>query len=421
MCAPLISMPSVGASWEIAEESADDLVSSFKSTGKVTQIMQYVLEEKCDLLRKKKANTWEVYDPILIGGDLFSLGYLAFQGTLSLAPTLQGAGSLWATLFCGEIAGLINIGVGCICYKVAKQAWANCAIAKSDEAYALAVRATLDCVCCFLIGAIMIITSLMIKVPAMGVVSAFFAANPWLLPLIFFIATLPLIGELGLRIKAILLSTNLGSKLQLDKLEKLLAEGNWDELERLCSDPAHPLHVEPSIEDVVQLFYEKLKLLKGKKTEEEMVQLYSGNMEQLQIDLGLTKEEIIFQFFSTKMEQLQADMGVIAAIESFALMLDIQNRNPSLAKTHLVAARTKIKEWNRAIFVRMFQQLLYVAGFGVSMQALSPAVDGNLLNGIQNVCLAGANAVPLYMDIFWPFKRNQLIVVPAVESPMALN
>jgi len=346
-------------------------MSSDLGTEEITQVMQGVLTAKNELIEKAKANTLQRYNPILIGGDLFSMGYLAFEGALSLAPHLQAIPSIGlATLVCGEIAGVINLGVGLVCLKEGIQALKN-----GD--YRGGVRLILDFTCCMAIGLIMILNSLSIRVVALGGVGAFFTANPWLLPLIFFIATLPLIGDLGLRIKDIAQEKNLGAKLQMNALEKLLANKDWDGIEKLCQDPNHPLHVESA-----------------SKTKEEMVQC-----------------------LSKKMEELQADMGVTAATETFALMLALQNKDQIAALTHLSLTRKEIGDWNRSIYVRMFQQVLYVGGFGVSMAALSPTANGNLLNGVQNLCLAAANAIPLYMDIFWPFKRNQLIVVPKVGMP----
>ncbi len=343
-------------------------VSSGLKAEEIAQVMQNVLVAKNGLVQKAEANTLQRYNPILIGGDLFSMGYLAFEGVLSLAPHLRAIPSMGiATLICGEIAGLINLGVGFVCLKEGIQALKN-----GD--YRGGTRLILDFTCCMAIGLIMILNSLSIRVAALAGVGAFFTANPWLLPLIFFIAMLPLLCDLSLRIKDIAQGKNWGAKLQLNAVEKLLANKDWDGIAKLCQNPDYPLHVSS-----------------GSKTKEEMA-----------------------QFLSQKMEELQADMGVTAATETFALMLALQKKDKITAQTHLSLARQKIGDWNRAIYVRMFQQVLYVGGFGVSMAALSPNANGNLLNGVQNLCLAAANAIPLYMDTFWPFKRNQLIVVPKV-------
>jgi hypothetical protein len=50
------------------------------------------------------------------------------------------------------------------------------------------------------------------------------------------------------------------------------------------------------------------------------------------------------------------------------------------------------------------------------MAALSPKTNANLLNGSQSLLLMGANVIPLYMDSFWPFKRNTPMVIPKVEE-----
>src|SRR5258708_3162096 len=157
---PISVCPGAGATLEFP-------VPPVTGTEKITQIMQGVLEAKNAMYQEKKGNIWERYNPILIGGDLFSLGYLTFQGALSLVPKLQVG---LATLVCGEIAGVINIGVGLVSLKEGLQALKN-----GDHRGG--VRLLLDFACFMAIGAIMILNSSAIKIIALGSVAAFFAAN----------------------------------------------------------------------------------------------------------------------------------------------------------------------------------------------------------------------------------------------------
>src|SRR5262249_33560070 len=119
---------------------------------------------------------------------------------------------------------------------------------------------------------------------------------------------------------------------------------------------------------------------------------------------------------SVKMEELQAELGVEAAVEVFDLLKLIQEKNTEKALEKILIAKEKIDEWNRSLYVRMFQQILYIVGFIVSMAALGPKVNAGVLNGGANFFLTGANVIPLYMDTFWPFRRNTPMVVPKVEA-----
>jgi len=339
---------------------------------KTAQVMQKVLDAKQAHVKTALDNKWDRYNPVLIGGDIFTVGYLAFQGVQCLKPSVQILPAVGiASFICGEIAGAIFIGVGLVSLKESLQAFRN-----GDKV--LGLRLLLDFFGCVGIGTVMILTSLAIKVGALSAVGAFFAMNPWVLPVLFFIITIPLLSELGYRINNIVQENDLGSKLKLNELKTLLSapEPDWNKIDSLYEGANNPYN---------------LKALDSASDEERA------------------------KLLSEKMEQLQADLGVTAAVEVFTLLLHIKNRKRNEALEQIEAARKKIEEWNWSLYVRMFQQLLFIVSFAVSMVALSPKVDGNLLNGTQNFAMMAANGLPLYMDAFWPFKRNAPIVVPKVE------
>ncbi len=341
-------------------------LAPIEEENKVAEAAQKVLDAKKGHVKTALDNKWERYNPILIGGDFFSVGYLAFQGVQSLVPSVQQIAAIAiAGLVCGVIAGAINVGVGLISLKEAIQAFHN-----GDRV--LGLRLLLDFFCWTSIGVVMILASLAIKVTALAAIGAFFAAHPWVLPVLFFVATIPLLVELGYRIQQVFASKDLGSKLNLNELETLLkaAAPDWEKINRL-----NPFN------------------LKGLEKKSEELQSLSG-----------------------KMEELQADMGVEAAVEVFELLKLIQEKNEIKALEQIKTAKQKIEEWNRSLYLRMFQQILYFVGFIVSMAALAPNVNAGLLNGTQSFFLVGANAIPLYMDGFWPFRRNTPMVVPKVEN-----
>ncbi len=345
-----------------------------ESDSRVAQAMQKVLVAKQAHVKAALDDKWQRYNPVFIGGDLFTFGYLAFQGIQSLKPSLQTIPAIGAaTLACGCVAGVIWIGVGLVSLKEAMQAFRN-----NDKV--LGLRLMLDSICCTAIGVVMVLASLAIKVSALAGIGAFFAANPWFLPVLFFVITIPLLLELSYRLNNIAASKDLASKLKLNELETLLQakELDWKKIDQLYVGTESPFNLNP---------------------------------------LETCGEKQQIQMLSQKMEEFQADMGVDAAVEVFELLKHIEKRNRKEALEHLAIAKKRIKEWNQSLYLRMFQQILYLVGFGISMGTLgAPAKTVNLLNGTQSFFLVGANIIPLYMDTFWPFKRNTPIVVPKVEE-----
>jgi hypothetical protein len=313
----------------------------------ISRLMQEVITAKEQNVEIALKDTGNRFSPSLIGGDLLNTGYFVLLGLQNLIPAVQHVASIgFATLICGEAGGAINIFVAAISARGATQAYRN-------KDYLLAARLACDAICYFPIGVIMILSSLSSKFAALGCIGAVFAANPWLMPLLFMLASLPLCYELGVRVLALIKATDLGSKLQDD----LAAH----------SDPKHPFN---------------LASCKNRN------------------DLG------------AKMEELQADMGVEAGLEVFKLLQMIQNKEPLLAQVE--KAKAKVKEWNHSLYLRVFQQTLFLAGFVVCMAAL--CVQPAVLNATQNFLLAGGNGIAIYMDTAWPFRRNTPMVMPKIED-----
>lgn len=316
-------------------------------------------------------NTWDRYNPILIGGDLFTMGYLVFEGVKACVPATQAMlGVIISTMICGVVAGVINIGVGLICGKEAIQAFKN-----GD--HFLGLRLLLDTIFCIAIGVVMILVSLAAKVAILGGIGAFFAANPWVLPVLFFVITIPLIIEIGCRTSNIWLKKDLASKMHLDEVSELLKQKtvDWDKL----------------------------------------FSLFTNTPFDLKKVIAETDENKALEALSQKMEELQADMGVTAAVASFKLLLQLIEHKQEDALAQMALVKKELSSWNFAQHVRLFQQILYIAAFGGSMAALSPKVNAGAMNATVNFSMAAANAIPLYMDAFWPFKRNTVMVVPKVE------
>ena len=164
-------------------------VAQPKAEQTLSTLMRGVIDEKEKEIKKSSAERATRkragMEALMIGGDLFSMGYLAFQGIQIAKPSLSSIPAFGLTsLICGEIAGAINIGVAFICLKEGLQALKN-----GDQK--LAARLIFDFVAFLVIGMIMILTSLAIKGGLIGAMTAFFATNPWLLPFFSFWYQLP--------------------------------------------------------------------------------------------------------------------------------------------------------------------------------------------------------------------------------------
>ncbi len=321
-------------------------------------LMGSVIEKKSENIQAALNGRVNLSEAVLVGGDLFTMGYLAFQGVQIVKPSLSSISAIAiGTLTCGIVAGVINLGVGLVCIKEAIQAFKN-----GDTK--LGIRLMIDFIDLTLIGTIMILASLATDVAILGGIGAFFAANPWLLPVLFFILAAPVMVEVIYRIKNIQTGQDLASQLQTHNMQQLIRG----------REVKNPFHLEPL----------------------------------LRMD-----EKSALEALSEKLEQFQADMGAVAALETFKLMQKLLKREE--IEEQLALTRKRIAEWNRAQYVRLFQQALYTASFGISMAALMPQLNRPAVHGTIAFSMTAANAVPFYMDAFWPFKRNTPIVVPKVE------
>lgn len=328
--------------------------------------MQRVISRKEEHCQKALSGRWNIGEAVMIGGNVFAIGYLAFQGAQIIKPALAAMPAVGAiSMACGAVGGMINIGVALVCLKEGIQAFRN-----GDNK--LAIRLFIDFVTLLGIGAVMVLASLAARIPALGTLSVFFSTHPWVLPVLFFILSIPIIAELTDRLYHIHSGKSLGAQLLSQNLDALI-HGERDD---------HPLHLQPLIDQADQ------------------------------------NDTPTYALLSRKMEQLQADMGIEAAIATFKLLrLRLLREDTEQAMKEV---KQKIHEWNHAQHVRLLQQMLYTASFGVSLATLNPRINTPTLNAATSLVLAGGNTIPLYMDTFWPFKRNTPIVVPnALEAVTA--
>ncbi len=329
----------------------------------ISSLVRRVIDSKESHINQAKDNKWDRYNPILIGGDLFTMAYLTFQGVTACAHISLPFVAV-ATLVCGVVAGVITVGVAFVSLKESIQAFHN-----GD--FKLGFRLLLDFIGLLGIGAIMILTPLAAKIAALGCLATFFAAYPWVLPLLFFVITIPLLLEIGSRVANIYLEKDLAADLKLEKLFDLLNKDivYWHQISLLYENK-NPFHFE--IEDAKDLI--------------------------------------------ERMEILQSGIGVTAAVEAFKLFESLLEQNREAALLHFQKLHHEISDWNGKQHVRLLQQVLFVFAFILSMAGLFIRPSPTLYGPIENFMMAAANAIPLYMDTFWPFERNTTLVVPKVEE-----
>lgn len=396
---------------------------------RTADIVKQVLTKKEALLEKALSNKWDVYNPILIGGDLFTMGYLGFEVAKSLIPATAGLASFFsfATLFFGEIGGLINLGVALISFKEAAQAFYN-----GD--WKLGTRLALDFICLLAIGSIMILASTALKASALSAIGGLFATNPWLLPLLFFIVTIPLLIEISSREKNILLNQDIASKININKLLQDIEKGLFELPELFKVDEQNKIRLEERLDELKKCL-EKLqdrelkeRLLKkienaSKELLAEKIQINeleewlfenTGTDSSIKAQIKEMKDLGLKLRITKRMEFFQAETGVKVALAAFKVWHAMLENDKEKAKASLNLLKEKVSEWNRKQHVRFTQQILYILGFGLSMGALAPKA-ADLMNNLDTTAMVGANGVALYMDSCWATERNTPIVTPKVE------
>ncbi|MBP9841175.1 MAG: hypothetical protein KBC64_01970 [Simkaniaceae bacterium] len=311
-----------------------------------------------------------------------------------------------STSVCGVIGGVINIGVGLYSLKEAIQALKN-----GDRLGG--IRMAFDAFCITGIGLVMILVSLGKYIPHLHGISSTLTNTSWILPVIFFVITLPLITEIAIRMRKIVTHQDIASKLNLKAIQHAVAQETaaWDEAQ-----------------DQIKWF------LKGTETREEL----SSKMEETQAEMGVSCALKLFKLFEHVQEALlvkaetseiiqglegrispdnqEENQNLLDEIERIKKLRDqellrLKNKTSAL----LPKIEKKVKAWNNAQWVRFAQQIFYIVAFVISMGALCPKAPAAGLNAGTSFGLAAANAIPLYMDTFWPFKRNTPIVVPKVK------
>ncbi len=389
----------------------------------ISNLVQSVLVQKKQIFNTGKKVPFDSDDYTLISGDIFDTGYLLLESAMAAIPSINTLGLSAVSSSFGIVGGLINVGVGIVCLKSAVKAQAN----KDNLA---AKRLFLDGVFMVLIGIVMLLTSissLLAKVGISTAIGAFFATNPWILPVLFLIVTIPVLIEILIRTGKIWTNKDVGSQLHLKNIQQILKADEGPQEGKIKAVFAQMKQVF-NIEDY------RIENITDNDIQEVQKNLKHEEKPQ---DVEKVKQMAQMQKLIAKMEQLQAEIGVQGALKAFgliSLLLKIQNsaqtdstddtKKQALEKQALkkiTALQREISKWNVLQHVRLAQQLLYVVAFPVSLAALAPAAS-HMIEAVENLAMALANGIPLGFDL----KRrsgigNTPIIYPKVELQDLFN
>lgn len=302
-------------------------------------------------------------DFYMVGGDIFNGGYTLFTSVTYFKPSLSNLSWMGLTTsICGEVGGVINVLVG---GKEISDAFMGIANGDSEQWWNV-----IDGFLLILVGITMFLVALSFKVAALGGLAGAIS-QPWVLPLLFFLMTLPYLCKYVKSVNKIHCGEDLGSKLHLNHIQSTAANIDWE------------------------------KQLKDSNLHEIYTSWQAGSL--------------TWDMCSDAIQKLQDDIGVEAAIEVFKLLEKIlQGREEDDIYAQIVIAREKIKEWHNAMHFKLLQQIFFILAGCISAIAFCPKANSGTANGCSSLFLAAPNAQAIFMDIHWPFKRNILTPVERV-------
>ena len=398
----------------------------------------------------QKGRTFD--DWTLILGDIFNMSFLGIETTQAFAPSIGCPALTGISLGLGIVGGAINVIVGGICIKGAIQAFEN-------KDFLLGVRLIIDGLFMAGVGIFMILVSISPYIAGLSGLAAVLAANPWILPTLFLVLTLPIFIEVSYRIGKIWCGVDIGEKLKTKQINEICErEGTPQEKAQAIIDLYRDERVTRTTPKDGGMFnvdyYERI--LRGEYTEQDhydaLRALLIQTLKARKAQRSLTREEstALNQLLSTGFEigpfksvgyknyspenmrflnimknkflpfardfnldeeanrreliiahkllekrgEIQAEAGVKVALDAFELFVNVlrirteEDPEASLARIQELVSnnkgslRKKIRRWNWIQHIRLFQQLLYIAAFPVSLMALK--TQNPTLTGAEN-------------------------------------
>lgn len=382
------------------------------------ELFHCAIAAKQHLMEKALQNKWKVYDPVFIGGDLFTAGSFIFNGIVAAKPALKAVSAIsWLSLIFGVISGFLNILVGSRSLEEAIKAVQN-------KDWLNGVRLSFDCVFMTAIGVVMIFVSLSLF--------AALVTQPWLLAAFFFVIGFeeairaawqnkdwPNVARLLFNFIAM---TTIGFIIGFVSLSLFAALATQPWLLPVLFLIVNIPTIYEVIDRNIPIWRKKdlaSRVLENIAKKEELGSILRELYQKALDKLGrknASKEEAIGEI----MEIFQADMQVKAAIAAFRLLkvlLEKPKQNQPLdAKEALADFKKEVAAWHRHQRLRLLQQLLFILSFAISMIALSVSkVIAKMIEISQDFALAVGNAIPFYLD--WrPFYRNTPLITPNIMT-----
>jgi hypothetical protein len=321
---------------------------------RIASAMQRIVGQEQALAKKAIHDPWKRFPVGVIGGAALNVGQLALTGVSVLAACAAISNILTGI---GLLGGLLNIKEGAIAIHEGLHAW------KSNDKQ-LAAKLFLQGILSFGLGTVMVLLSVARFVALSGVVG-FFAANPYILPVLGFVLAIFLLIDMVNRLSPVIQGKDLGSKLELAGLRSML-ETNTPE----------------------------------KGMEKAMQWVHSNIKECISEDPTKTDQAV-----QTKLNEYKAEIGFTAAMETFQLfemILHKQKKEEILKQVAIV--ENKISQWNKILYYKTFSVLIAAMGSGAAIGGI--ALRSNPVNGADDFLMSAAGVVPLYFDICRPFERD---------------
>ena len=342
---------------------------------KLSKCVQQIFEKKEELVTQSLANKKRRFHPLTgscsvqVLHDAFNTVFVACVAIKAFVPSITHIAAVGVTFSVfGGIGGVMNILISGVCLREALQAFKN-----GDRARGLGYL--IMSIALFSMGVFMLLSTISAYVGVLGGVGAVIASNPWILPVLLILLMLPLIYEVGKNNKGIFSHTDGYSILKLNKLEEILEKN-----------------------DVKR---------------DEIFNLWEGSL----LDYKKIKEEFNFkgiEALNTQMEKLQSNMGAEGAVAAFKLFQSVLDQNKENVQKHIIELKGHATQWKRVQYIRLFQQVLFVGSFILSIIALR-RVDTRIIELVDNISMFLGMGIPLYLDALRPLIRNCSIVVPKVD------
>lgn len=352
---------------------ANYLPSFSSSDTKLAQVAQQVITAKEGLVSASLANKKRRFHPLTgscapqLIHDFFNAAFIIFTTMKIALPKISSLApvAIASTAF-GFVGSALNLIVGIVTIREALQCFRN-----GDKAKG--IRLLICGLGLIGLGIFMGLTSLT-AVVSMGGLAAFFAANPWIMPILFLVVMLPLLHEVLRDFVAICRKQDPYSKMQLKQMQELLEKDivNWKEM-RKCLE------------------------------ESEL------NIEMIQKEGNATKALV------DRVERLQSQMGPEGAVNAMKVFKTILEEDKAEAIAQIKSLHSKAKAWKRVQYIRLIQQIFFIGSFILSIVALK-SPKARIFEAVDNGLALGGMGIPLVVDGYFPLLRNVPIIVPALKE-----